>query len=146
MLQHQKGFSLIELLLVVVILGIITAMAVPFLQQAVGVARNSNAYATLKTISSAQINYFARKNRFARLDELNADLNDSLGINEGTNLRRGVFVLSMSPIVPTDSELRSDFQIIASKSGAVDGTPCVLSIRGSGVITELFGTDCIGNN
>ena len=43
MSNKQKGFSLIELLLVLVILGIITVISIPWLQKAIGAARNGNA-------------------------------------------------------------------------------------------------------
>ncbi len=146
MLQDQKGFSLIELILVATILGIISVIAIPYLQKAVGASRNANAYSSLKTISSLQVGYFSRNNRFARLDELNTDARNSLGTINGTNLLRGQFTLTMSPVSPTDAELRTNYEIIAAKPAGYDGTPCVLSINSTGVITELFGTNCIQGN
>lgn len=146
MLNNQKGFSLIELLLVVTIIGIISIIAIPFLQKAVGASQNGNAFASLKTVSSAQISYYAKNNRFAKLNELNTEVSDGLGTIEGDSLKRGVFTLTMSPITPTNSELRDDYQIIATKGVTSSNTPCVLSLKASGVITELFGTNCVNND
>ena len=70
MQKNEKGFSLVELLLVVVIIGLIASMAIPYLQKAVGRAENGNAYASLKTLTKAQLDYFATNGRYARLDEL----------------------------------------------------------------------------
>jgi prepilin-type N-terminal cleavage/methylation domain-containing protein len=145
MLINEKGFSLLELLLVVTILGIITVIAVPWLQKAIGAAENGNAFASLKTVSSTQIDYYSKRNRFARLDELNAETNGSLGTINGSTLKRGVFTLTMNPINPDDAELRDDFQIIATKGATLSDTPCVLSLEASGAITEIFGTNCIDN-
>lgn len=146
MFSNKRGFSLIELLLVVTIVGIIAVIAIPYLIKAVGASENSNAFASLKTISLSQVTYFSRKNRFARLDELNADTNNALGTTQGNNLIRGVFTLTMSPVTPTDAELSTDYQIIATKGVTLSNTPCVLSLDGSGAITELFGTSCVDND
>ncbi len=146
MSRNQNGFSLIELILVVVIIGIIAIIAIPFLQKAVSASRNGNAFASLKTISSVQLAYFTRNNRFARLDELNTETNNSLGTIDGTNLIRGHFIMTMSPITPTDSELTQDYQIIATKATSSDNTPCVMSLTASAQITELFGTNCINDD
>ncbi len=115
MIKDGEGFSLIELLLVVTIVGIIAVIAIPFLIKAVGASENSNAFASLKTVSTAQVGYFSKSNRFARLDELNTDVGNSLGRVDGSNLIRGIFTLTMSPVTPTDIELQNDYQIIATK-------------------------------
>lgn len=143
MSKQQQGFSLIELLLVVTIITIISVISIPFLQKAVGASRNRSAMTTLKAISTIQISYFAKRNRFARLDEVNTESNNTLGTINGTNLERGYFTLTMSPINPTDSDLSGDYQVIATKSADGSNTPCVMALDSSGVISELFGTNCV---
>lgn len=146
MLNNENGFSIVEVILVLVILSIITIISIPWLWKAIGAARNGNAYASLKTISSVQLSYYAKNNRFARLDELNSETNDTLGVMDGANLVRGKFTLSMNPVTPSNNDLRGNFEIIASKPASANETPCVLAIDGSGIITELFGTNCIDND
>ncbi|MDH3492633.1 MAG: prepilin-type N-terminal cleavage/methylation domain-containing protein [Acidobacteriota bacterium] len=141
--KHEKGFSLIELLIVVVIVGLIAAIAIPYLQKAVGRAENGNAYASLKTLTKAQLNYFSLKGRYARLDELNAAEGNTLGITSGNQLRRGVFTLAMSPATPTDTELENNFQVIATKATTVSNTPCVLSVDASGYVDDVFSYGCV---
>lgn len=136
--KRESGFSIIELLIVIVIIGIIASVAVPALQKGLRAAENGNTFATMRTIASTQVNYFSQNNRFGRLTEVNNLLSSSIGTNSGNDINRGKFVLSMSPAVPTDLELRNGYTITATRSIAGEGVTYVYELTQGGEIRQIL--------
>ena len=68
----RKGFTLLELLVVVLIIGILTAVALPHYKKVTEKAKMMNAVTTVKAIAQAQKRYYLTHNRYARCEELNA--------------------------------------------------------------------------
>lgn len=113
--KKESGFSLIEVLLVVVIIGIVAAMAVPAYQKGMWAAENGSAFSTLRTINSTQLSFYTQNNRYARLDEINKALGNGVGTIVGDKLVRGRYVFEMTPSAPTDAELKTEFVINATR-------------------------------
>ena len=81
-LMNKKGFSLVELMIVVVIMGILIAVAIPLYGAITTNANNKTCATNIKTIKTAAANYYASYDQTAIGSE--ADL---LGLMEDkTNL------------------------------------------------------------
>lgn len=136
--KTDNGFSLVELLMVLTVLGILSSLAVPSLLKAKQIAENENAYSTLRTIVTTQVSHYASNGRYGRLDELNQIAGGNLGKITDTNLVRSKFTFSMIPAVPSNEQLRAGFSITATKSSG-DPTPYTLNVDESGKIVEPYG-------
>lgn len=126
MILNKKGFSLIELLTVLLILGILASIATPLYMAHVQRARMSEAVATLALIRQAERDYFAKHNTYLAVasPNLSNDPEDStpgLGIDVGTaqyfsNAAYSVAVPGASTHFTTPPTTPVDF--VASVSGS----------------------------
>lgn len=136
--SQEAGFSLIELLLVVVIIGVIAAIGIPALQKGIRAAENGSTFAVMRTIGSTQVNYFSTNNRFARLNELNGVMSNSIGATSGNQINRGRYTFDMVPAAPTNDELRNSYVITATLNVTGGDVPYKYQIDQSGKITRIF--------
>lgn len=70
MATKEKGFSLVELVFVIAIIGILSTLAVPFIHQARLTAQEKTAVANIRTLYEAQNLYHIRNGRYGNLPEL----------------------------------------------------------------------------
>jgi len=63
--ESNKGFTLVELAVVIVIIGVLSAFGVPRFRQAVERSKSGEAFSYLKAVQSAQERYLSRNGRYS---------------------------------------------------------------------------------
>ena len=71
MMKNRKGFTLIELMIVVAIIGILAAIAIPNFLKFQAKSKQSEAKTNLKGIYTAQTGYFGENNRYDHFGAIN---------------------------------------------------------------------------
>lgn len=89
-----RGFTLLELLAVLLLVGIIAALAVPAYRQHLVRVNRSEAIGTLQAIASAQERFYLRHGRYA--GELTAAPPDGLGMPGAVESRNYLFTVALA--------------------------------------------------
>ncbi len=77
---NKKGFTLMELLIVVVIIGLLSAIAVPMYKKAVEKSKASEALTTMQAVAKSEHDWYLVKNNYTKdFAELDIDLIDKEG-------------------------------------------------------------------
>jgi prepilin-type N-terminal cleavage/methylation domain-containing protein len=56
-MNNEKGFTLIDMLFVIALIGLLSALAIPGLMRARGAAQSSSAVGTIRVVNSAQLSF-----------------------------------------------------------------------------------------
>lgn len=140
--KNEAGFSIIEMLLVLTCLSIISAISINYYMRAKIAAENTSAIASLSLFRQNEVIYFAQRQRFARLDELN-DLHGNLGTVQGDlTLTRGPFKFDLTtstgtPTATDPKNLAAEYLITATRVRE-NSVPYVFTLDHSGTITKVL--------
>ena len=78
---RERGVTLLELLTVIMVLGILAAIAIPTYRSYLIRAQRSDATSALLRVAAAQEKFYLQNNRYATDDELDKGPPDGLGID-----------------------------------------------------------------
>jgi prepilin-type N-terminal cleavage/methylation domain-containing protein len=140
----ESGFSLVELLIVVAIIGIISAIAVPNLLASRRAANEGSAIQSMRVFSSAQGTYFATDGAgtYATVTQLyNAGLVDEALYRASTGVLKNGYAFNTNPRA-IGSSTAAGYISGASPASTIQGTRQFTSDE-SGVIYVQDGTGAV---
>ena len=156
MRKQQKGFSLIELLIVVAIILIIAAIAIPNLMRARMAANDSSAAASERTIVTGEIGYFAAyptvgfTNLLALGGAIGAAcvpapatgclIDSNLANNGVAGGGKSGYTFAANPATGAGSTVPNEFLTTAAPLGATTGTKSFCAVDDGVVRTQPAGT------
>jgi type IV pilus assembly protein PilE len=146
-----RGFSLIELMIALVVLGLLAGVALPSFLDAIRKSRRSDAMTALNTVMQAQERF--RSNRAAYASSLtNGAAGDPPGLGLSATSPSGYYTLSLSNVnatgyavtaVPTSGSSQSkDGPCARLKVEVLGGNIKYLSAGGAGDFSEDAGKRC----
>lgn len=92
--MSRDGFTMLELLIVIIILGIMASLAVPVYTSGTKRAYKGEAYQTLQSVKESAVRYFSRNNSYAGLSLVTMDFDPNAVI--GGQLRHFDYAIAVT--------------------------------------------------
>ena len=124
--SRSRGFTLIELMIAVVVVGILAAVAFPSFMDSIRKGRRSDALSALSAVQQAQERW--RTNNSAYASDLSASAPAGLGLPSTTS--GGYYTLTLANVTPTGYQAVAT--AVSGKSQADDGNCAKLGVEMNG--------------
>lgn len=123
-MKRTQGFTLIEVMIVVVIVAILAAVAIPSYQDSVRKTRRADAKEALTRIAALQERFFFTNNRYGTFEDLG--LSSTTGLNVQIDSQEGFYDIRLANCGGTNC-----FQLQATPKGAQsqDSTCALFSLN-----------------
>ncbi len=157
-MKKEQGFSLIELLIVVAIIGIIAAIAIPNLLQARKTANEASAIGALRTVGSAQVTYQGNNQVYGTIAQLRtSNLVDATIANSSVSNPKSGYYFTDVMATPTAVAFNVGATAAATTSGdrkfcviedgviRFDTTPATAFTDATGRAATALGTAASGS-
>ena len=145
-IKNRKGFTLVELVVVIAIIGILAGMAIPRFLDATASARGAKVVADMRTIQSAEVIYYAKYAKYPTDSSSNTG-----GDTNFTALVQGGWPVPPSGTFTISQTLAGNNAVTEGKgatgytytAAATTGDPGTLTLTGGDqdgkTLTELLG-------
>jgi len=122
------GFTLIEVMVVVAVVGILAAIALPSFLDSIRKSRRSDAFAALSALQQAQERWRSNKSTYAANGQLTLDPSaDPPGLGLRATSSKGYYAISID--APSGTGYTATASAVNGTSQAGDGTCQRLSVR-----------------
>lgn len=118
------GFTVIEVLVALVVVGVLTALALPSFLESIRKGRRAEAFASLASVQQAQERWRSNHSTYS------ADLSSS-GLKVASTTPGGYYTISIDG-TPTATDYAALATAVASTSQAADGNCVRLRVRSAG--------------
>jgi len=127
--SRERGVTLLELMTVVVVLGILAAIAIPSYRSYLIRAQRSDATSALLRVAAAQEKFYLQNNRYATDDELDKGPPAGLGI---TGSEHGYYQLALDDAVDNTLAFTATATPVVGGAQATDNDCTSFSIDQTG--------------
>jgi type IV pilus assembly protein PilA len=134
MFKGKKGFTLIELMIVVAIIGILAAIAIPNFLKFQAKSKQSEAKTNLKGIYTAETGYFGEKNAYSGFDEAN-----------WTPVGTARYHYTLTGAITGDTSLEKGAQLTGLTANWTGGSPLAGTTPALSATFQNFTAGAIGN-